>query len=149
MFWLDIAIAARRDAERAFFDDGSDTDGDDGIARVRLEGLSDFELAHLGMLLAGGYTPRLVLDGDSADEIVTEMDPKLVAALGGLGEDALGDAASRWQAAAGTERGLAEALATLREFARQARAAGLPVLYAQGSDLPDEEEDEDGDETGD
>ena len=149
MFWLDIAIAARRDAERAFFDDGSDTDGDDGIARVRIEGLSDFELAHLGMLLAGGYTQRLVLDGDSADEIVTEMDPKLVAALAGLGEDALGDAASRWQAAAGTERGGAEGLPPRRYSARPPRAAGLRVLYPLGSDLPGEEEDEYGDETGD
>lgn len=134
MLWLDIALARRKDAERAFFEYTDGDDSDDDIPRLQLGGLSDFELAHLGMLLAGGYAPALVLDGDTPDEIVTEMDPRLVDALAALEAAALGGLAARWQAASGQAMPLDEALAALHDFAQRARAGGLAVLYAQGSD---------------
>jgi hypothetical protein len=136
MLWLDIAIARRKDAERAFFE--SDDDADDGIPRLQLAGLSDFELAHLGMLLTGAYEPALVLDGDAPDEIVTAMDPRLVDALAAEDAARLPALAARWQAASGHPEALLPALTELHDFACRARADGLALLYAQGSDLPED-----------
>lgn len=140
MFWIDFAIAGRRDAERAFFDfEGAS--GEDDIPRLQVADFSDFELAHLGMLLCDGYSPALVLDGDAPDEIITACDPRLVAALAALPETDLALLAERWRA----NSGLGEAnsiLPRLQAFARRAQAAGLPLLYAQGDDqarAPDED----------
>lgn len=133
MMWIDLAIASYRDAERAFFElDGQDTDDD--IPRMQLRDFSDFELAHLGMLLCGGYAPELVLDGDEPDEIITACDPKLVAALARLDEPGQQAAlAARWREACGlVDAG--PALAALAQFAAAAFHSGRPVLYAQGCD---------------
>ena len=132
MFWLDIALAAHKHAERAFFE--TDDGAADDIPRLRLPGLSDFELAHLGMLIAGGYNPRLVLDADDENDIVTEIDAQLVRALAVLAEADQPALAARWQHAAGHPFALDDALAALCDFARRARADRLPMLYAQGCD---------------
>lgn len=134
MMWIDFAIAARRDAERAFFDvDGANAADD--IPRLQIRDFSDFELAHLGMLLSGGYAPQLVLDGDAPDEIITACDPALVAALAAIAPAGLAALAARWRGACGLEHA-AEALEALHGFACRATHAGLPLLYAQGDDRP-------------
>ncbi|MCB1888774.1 MAG: hypothetical protein KDH20_14295 [Rhodocyclaceae bacterium] len=132
MFWLDLAVASRRDAERAFFD-LDDVPLEDDIPRERIEDLSEYELAHLGMLLCEGFEPDLVLDGDAPDEIVTACDPRLVAALAALSVAELPALALRWQVAGGhTEATLA--LTALKDLAELARERAMPLLYAQGSD---------------
>ncbi len=133
MFWLDLAVASRRDAERAYFDLEDSVAAADDIPRERIEDLSEFELAHLGMLLCAGYEPALVLDGDLPDEIITACDPRLVHALAELPAAALAPLADRWQAASGVTAGT-PALASLKALAEEARTRDLPLLYAQGSD---------------
>ena len=135
MFWLDLAVASRRDAERAYFEFEDGTDEDE-ITRARLEDVSEFELAHLGMLLTDGFNPELVLDGDAPEDIVTACDPALVRALAGLGDSDAPDLARRWENASGLASGDA-ALDTLRDLAREASHRALPLLYAQGSDRGD------------
>ena len=139
MMWLDFAIAHKKDAERAFFD-FDDIDAVDEIPRLQLENCSDFELAHLGMLLCDGYDPELVLDADTADEIITACDPKLVRALAALDEVREDDLAARWQHNCGIPDAL-HSLRALRRLALKASAAGLPLLYAQGSDEAEPEDD--------
>ena len=63
---------------------------------MQLVGLSDFELAHLGMLTVGAYEATMVLDGDAPDEIIAEIDAKLVAALAALPKHDLDVLATRW-----------------------------------------------------
>lgn len=139
MMWLDFAIASKQDAERAFFD-FDDIEAVDEIARLQLTDLSDFEMAHLGMLLCGGYDPELVLDGDDPDEIITACDPKLVRALAALHDDQLAKLASRWHENSGIKDADAN-LRALQRFAVKAASQGLPLLYAQGSDQPEAPED--------
>jgi len=142
MLWLDIALARRQDAEQAFFE-FDDEDIEDDIPRMQLIGFSDFELTHLGMLLVGGYEAALVLDGEAADEIIAEIDRKLVAALAALPRHELDVVATRWANATGNPD-CGEALSDLHDFACQAQAAGLSLLYAQGSDgEPGEGDDQD------
>lgn len=134
MIWLDLAIAARHDAERAFFDvDG--VDAPDQIPRLQLADFSEFELAHLGMLIGDGYTPELVLDGDAPEEIVTACDPSLVDALHCIDDGDIPSLAARWQQASGLADAEAR-LRQLRDFARRAVELRLPLLYAQGDDRP-------------
>lgn len=130
--WLDFAIAAAKDAERAFFD-FDDVDAVDDISRLQLAGLSDCDLAHLGMLLCAGYDPELVLDGDLPDEIITACDPRLVRALAATEADALGELARRW-AESSDVCDAEDNLRALHRFATKAVRRGLPLLYAQGSD---------------
>ncbi len=134
MFWLDLAIAARHQAEQAFFEDEDDEAVvEDDIPRLRLEPMSEFELAHLGMLLCDGFEPQLVLDGEAPDEVITACDARLVAALANRPEDELAALARRWQAACGVDHAEA-ALVRLHALARQTQVLGKPLLYAQGSD---------------
>jgi len=132
MFWLDLAIAARHEVEQAFFE-GEDAEVEDDIPRLRLQPMSEFELAHLGMLLCDGFEPQLVLDGEAPDEVITACDPRLVAELASRPEAQLAPLAQRWQEASGVDDAMA-ALARLHAFARQAQALGKPLLYAQGDD---------------
>jgi len=134
MFWLDLAIAARNEAEQAFFESDGDAVEDD-IPRLRLEPFSEFELAHLGMLLCDGFDPQLVLDGDAPDEVITACDAHLVAALARLTEDQLPPLAQRWQVSSGVEQA-EPLLVRLQALAQQAQALGKLLLYAQGDDRP-------------
>lgn len=132
MLWLDIALARRQDAEQAFFE-FDEEEIEDEIPRMQLVGFSDFELTHLGMLLVGGYEATMVLDGEVADEIIAEIDKKLVAALAALPRHDLDVLATRWANATGNPD-CGEALSDLHDFACRAHAEGLSLLYAQGSD---------------
>lgn len=132
MLWLDIALARRQDAEQAFFE-FDDEELEDDIPRMQLVGFSDFDLAHLGMLLVGAYEAALVLDGEDEDELIAEIDQKLVAALAALPTHELDVLATRWAKASGNPA-CGEALTDLHDFACRARAGGLSLLYAQGND---------------
>lgn len=132
MLWLDIALAKPQDAEQAFFEFDDDAIEDD-IPRMQLVGLSDFELAHLGMLTVGAYESTMVLDGDAPDEIIAEIDAKLVAALAALPKHDLDVLATRWVNATGNPA-CGEALPELHDFACRGRREGLSLLYAQGND---------------
>jgi hypothetical protein len=135
---LDLAVAPRKSAEAAFFDDD---EGEDDIPRIRLEGLSEFELAHLAIQLTGQFEPRLALDGDCPEDIVSEADPRFVAALGALpaGENAalIAQWAATLKAAgtvlAGPDR-LPTALETLQELAALAIKRRHSLLYTQTLD---------------
>ncbi|MBL8438771.1 MAG: hypothetical protein JNM61_11280 [Zoogloeaceae bacterium] len=140
---LDLAVAPRRAAEAAFFDDGAG-EGDDGIPRVRLEDISELALAQLSVVLTGGYEPRAVLDADHPDDIVSEADSRFVkalAALDGAGRDAL---LQRWRAALDHMGALpaeptrpATALAVLHELAGLAAQHRHALLYTQHIDGED------------
>jgi hypothetical protein len=135
---LDLAVATRKSAEAAFFDDG---EGEDDIPRVRLEGLSEFELAHLAIQLTGQFEPRLALDGDCPEDIVSEADPRFVAALAALSADQRPTLVARWAAAleatgdlpADPDR-LPTALAALQELAALATIRRHSLLYTQSLD---------------
>jgi hypothetical protein len=139
---LDLAVAPRRQAETAFFaDDGEAEAASDGIPRVRLEGLTEFELATLGGLLAGSFEPRLALDGDCPEDIVSECDPGLTRALAALAGPDLSALAIRWghaladaSPATPTRERLESALAVLRELASTAMARRHALLYTQELD---------------
>ena len=132
MLWLDIALAKPQNAEQAFFEFDDEAIEDD-IPRMQLIGLSDFELAHLGMLTVGGYEALMVLESEAPDEIIAEIDPKLVAALAALPKHDLDVLATRWANATGNPA-CGEALPELHDFACRARSEGLGLLYAQGND---------------
>jgi len=135
---LDLAVAPRKAAEAAFF--GED-DAEDDIPRIRLEGLSEFELAHLAILLAGDFEPRLALDGDCPEDIVSEADPRFVAALAKLPADRRTSLLADWAAvlaAAGSlptdpDR-LPTALQALEELAVIAVRRRHSLLYTQSLD---------------
>lgn len=137
---LDLAVAPRKAAEAAFFDDAGDG-GDDGIPRVRLENLSEFELAHLAIALTGSFEPRLALDGDCPEDIVSEADPAFVATLAALPADQRLALLTAWAAAldaagslpADPER-LPTALAALQELAALAAERRHSLLYTQAMD---------------
>lgn len=140
---LDLAVAPRRAAEAAFFDDGA-SDGDDDIPRIRLEDLSEFELAQLAMLLIGSYEPRTVLDADHPDDIVSEADPRLVQALAALDGAALARLGQTWQEVLAQNDALpaaadrpATALAALHDLARLATDRRHTLLYTQHIDGED------------
>ncbi|MCB1928358.1 MAG: hypothetical protein KDH17_10015 [Rhodocyclaceae bacterium] len=131
MLWLDLAIADRRDAERAFF--VTDDDSADDIVRVRIEDCSEFELAHLALLLTPGFDPQLVVDGDRPSEVVTSCDRRLVSALAATAAADLPALAERWHGACSFERA-ESVLPELHALACEAERRGRPLLYAQGDD---------------
>lgn len=135
---LDLAVAPRKSAEAAFFDDGGD---EDGIPRIRLEGLSEFELAHLAFQLIGQFEPRLALDGDCPEDIVSEADPRFVAALAALPADQGPSLLAGWAAALHTAGSppadpdrLPTALSALQELSAVAASRRHSLLYTQGLD---------------
>lgn len=137
---LDLVVAHRKAAEAAFFDDQEAPEGDD-IPRISLEGFSEFELAHLAILLTGQFEPRLALDGDYPEDIVSEADPALTPALAALTDLDAVPLLARWHAALGGEGAttpdparLATALDTLRELASLAIARRHVLLYTQSLD---------------
>ena len=75
----------------------------------------------------------MVLDGDAPDEIIAEIDAKLVAALAALPKHDLDVLATRWVNATGNPA-CGEALPELHDFACRGRREGLSLLYAQGND---------------
>lgn len=135
---LDLAVAPRKSAEAAFFDDGG---GEDDIPRIRLDAFSEFELAHLAIALTGQFEPRLALDGDHPDDIVSEADPRFVAALAALPAAEAPPRLAAWTAAleaagalpADPER-LPTALAALQELAALAVSRRHSLLYTQSVD---------------
>jgi hypothetical protein len=132
---LDLAVASRKSAEAAFFDDGS---SEDDIPRIRLENLSEFELAHLAIALVDQFEPRLALDADHPEDIVSEADPRFVAALATLPAEPQAALLARWasplQAAgalpADPDR-LPTALVALQELAALAVQRRHSLLYTQ------------------
>jgi len=135
---LDLAVAPRKSAEAAFFDDGGD---EDDIPRIRLEGLSEFELAHLAIQLTGQFEPRLALDSDYPEDIVSEADPRFVAALAALSADQVPGLLATWTAALKAAGSLpadphrpSTALAALQELAALASERRHSLLYTQGLD---------------
>lgn len=94
---LDLAVAPHKAAEAAFF--ATDDDAPDAIPRIRLEGLTEFELAHLAIVLVQQFEPRLALDGDCPEDIVSEADPLFVRALAAQPPDALPPLAAQWEQA--------------------------------------------------
>lgn len=135
---LDLAIAPRKSAEAAFFEG---FEAEDEIPRIRLEGLSEFELAHLAIALTGRFEPRLALDGDCPEDIVSEADPDFVRALAALSADRYRPLLDDWRAAlaaagslpADPER-LPSALAALQELAVLAEKRRHNLLYTQSLD---------------
>ena len=135
---LDLAVAPRKSAEAAFFDQG---DSEDDIPRIRLEGLSEFELAHLAIQLAGQFEPRLALDADCPEDIVSEADPRFVAALAALAADHRTATVAAWAATleaigslpAAPDR-LPTALEALQELAILAAQRRHSLLYTQSLD---------------
>ena len=94
---LDLAVAPHKAAEAAFF--ATDDDTPDEIPRIRLEGLSEFELAHLAIVLVKQFEPRLALDGDCPEDIVSEADPLFVRTLAAQPPEALPTLTAEWQQA--------------------------------------------------
>ena len=135
---LDLAVAPRKAAEAAFFDDGG---SEDGIPRIRLDGLSEFELAHLAILVTGQFEPHLALDGDCPEDIVSEADPRFVTALAALAADQRPATVAAWAASleatgslpADTDR-LPTALEALQELAILAAQRRHSLLYTQSLD---------------
>jgi hypothetical protein len=137
---LDLAVAPRQAAEAAFFADG-EAESDDDIPRIRLEGLSEFELAHLAMALVGQFEPRLALDGDCPEDIVSEADPRFVAALAALSPDRIPALLAAWAAALeaaaslpADPRRLPTAITALQELAALAARRRHGLLYTQSLD---------------
>ena len=142
---LDLAVAPRKSVEAAFF--GED-EAEDGIPRIRLEGLSEFELAHLAIALVGQFEPRLALDGDCPEDIVSEADPRFVAALAALSADQSQVLLARWVSILETTGSLPAdpdrlptALTALHELAVTAADRRQSLLYTQSLDdyAPDPE----------
>lgn len=135
---LDLAVAPRKAAEAAFFgEDGAEDD----IPRIRLEGLSELELAHLAIQLAGHFEPRLALDGDCPEDIVSEADPRFVAALAKLPSARRTSLLADWAAALEAADSLPTdpdrlptALQALEELAAIAVRRRHGLLYTQSLD---------------
>lgn len=139
---LDLAVAPRAQAEAAFFDDQAHDGGEtDSIPRIRLEGLTEFELAALGALLKGSYEPRLALDGEYPEDVVSECDPSLTQTLAQTAPGALAALAQEWfdclagiSPAGPSLQRLTSALEALLELALTAITRRHALLYTQQLD---------------
>jgi hypothetical protein len=136
---LDIAVAPRRLAEAAFFESDATPAGDE-LPRARIDGVSEYELTVLARVLDRRFEPSLAVDSELPEDIISELDPRFVAALAATDQaiDAL--TAERWRAALAdaspgvTSDRLAQILAALREFAQLSVARHHALLYTQCMD---------------